>query len=248
MPNYSTKFKTLIIEDEENGQLVLKSLLNKYCAQIEVVAIAASVREAIPLIIHHEPDVIFLDIELPENNGFTLFEHFPANTFKTIFVTAYEEYALKALKLSAVDYLLKPIDPDELIEAVNKLHQKAPKDEKVNVLLHNINNNISKIALPTLEGLVFVDVNTIIRCEAQGNYTQFYFTNGNKLLISKTLAYFDELLNDFSFFRVNRNTLINMNFISKFQRGKKCFVYLEDNTEIVISDNKREEFMNIFIR
>lgn len=247
MPN-STKFKAIIIEDEENGQLVLKTLLNKHCPQIDVLAMAASIREAIPLIIHHEPEVIFLDIELPESNGFTLFNHFPANSFKTIFVTAYGEYALKALKLSAVDYLLKPIDPDELIEAVNKLDNKSNRDEKVNTLLHNINNNLSKIALPTLEGLVFIDVNTIIRCEAQGNYTQFYFTNGNKMLISKTLAYFDDLLNEFSFFRVNRNTLINMNFITKFQRGKKCYVYLEDNTEIIVSDNKREEFMNIFVR
>lgn len=209
---------------------------------------ASSIREAIPLIIHHAPDVIFLDIELPENNGFTLFNHFPTTAFKTIFVTAYSEYALKALKLSAVDYLLKPIDPDELVEAVKKLNHTQPKDEKVNTLLHNINSNLSKIALPTLEGLIFVDVNSIIRCEAQGNYTQFYFTNGNKMLISKTLAYFDDLLSEFSFFRVNRNMLININFIAKFQRGKKCYVFLEDNTEIVLSDNKKEEFMNIFLK
>lgn len=247
MPN-STIFKAIIIEDEENGRLVLKTLLKKHCPQIEILAMAASIREAIPLIIHHEPEVVFLDIELPESNGFTLFDHFPVNTFKTIFVTAYGEYALKALKLSAVDYILKPIDPDELIEAVEKLNHKSHREEKVNTLLQNINSNLSKIALPTLEGLVFIDINTITRCEAQGNYTQFYFTNGNKMLISKTLAYFDDLLNDFSFFRANRNTLINMNFISKFQRGKKCYVYLEDNSEVAISDNKREEFMNTFVR
>ncbi len=250
MPN-QIKVAAIIVEDEENGRLVLQNLLRKYCPHIEIVGLAASVKEAITLIIKYEPKVVFLDIELPENSGFSLFEHFPAKTFKTIFVTAYGEYALKALKLSAVDYLLKPIDPDELMVAVKKLdmaNNLKESSDKVNNLINNLNGSLSKIALPTQDGLMFVDVNTILRCEAEGNYTQFFFKDKTKILISKTLGYFDELLSDFSFFRSNRNSIINMNYITKFQRGKKSYVILEDGSEVHISDSKREEFVSIFTR
>ena len=245
-----TLIKALIVEDEENGRLVLKNLLNKHCTNIEIVGMAASVKEAIPLVINEEPDVVFLDIELPGDNGFTLFNHFPPNVFKTIFVTAYNEYALKALKLSAIDYLLKPIDPDELIEAVKKLDDKNLKEqgEKLGNLGNNLNGNLSKIALPAQDGLIFVEVQNILRCEADGNYTTFYFKNKEKMVICKNLSYFDEILTDFSFFRSNRNSLINMNYISKFQRGRKCFVILDDGSEVSVSENKKEEFIRTFSR
>lgn len=242
--------KAIIVEDEENGRLVLIHLLEKHCPNVTIAGTATTVKEAIPLIIKETPDVVFLDIELPEGNGFTLFDHFPLNTFKTIFVTAYSQYALKALKLAAIDYLLKPIDPDELIIAVGKLDDKQSKEnaDKLQGLLHNFNSNLSKIALPTQEGLTFVDMNNLIRCEAEGNYTHFHLVNGEKILISKTLAYFEDVLDEGIFFRSNRTTLVNMNFISKFQRGRKSYVILEDGTEIHIPDNRKEEFISKFTK
>lgn len=248
MPNSSIK-KAIIVEDEENGRLVLANLLKKYCPSIEVVGMAASIKEAIPLIINHEPSVVFLDIELPESNGFTLFEHFSPNTFSTIFVTAYSEYALKALKMSAVDYLMKPIDPEELVAAVAKLSLRQngkENTEKVNSLVSNINMGLSKVALPTMEGFIFVDAETILRCEADNNYTQVFFKNKDKILVSKTLSFFDDLLEDFPFFRNNRNSLINMNCIKKFQKGKKSIITMEDGTELILSDGRKDEFMGIF--
>jgi two-component system, LytTR family, response regulator len=240
--------KAIIIEDEENGRLVLENLLKKYCPTVQLVGTAGSIKEAIPLIIAHEPHVVFLDIELPESNGFTLFDHFSTTQFSTIFVTAYSEYALKALKLSAIDYLLKPIDPDELVNAVAKIDGKNAKEQhgKINTLVHNINSGLSKIALPTNEGLIFIEANTLLRCEAESNYTTVYFKDQTKLLVSKNLGFFDDLLVDFPFFRVSRNALINMNAVAKFNRGKKSYVIMDDGTELLLSENKRDEFMQIF--
>ncbi len=243
MPTNTLK-KAIIIEDEENGRLVLQNLLQKYCPSIELVGMAASIKEAIPLIINKEPEIVFLDIELPENNGFTLFEHFPTSQFSTIFVTAYSDYALKALKMSAIDYLLKPINPEELIIAVGKTSRN--NNEKVKSLVHNINIGLSKVALPTAEGLIFVEVESIMRCEAENNYTMVFFSDKKSILISKTLAYFDELLADFPFFRASRNALINMNFASRLQRGKKNLIVMNDGSEIILSENQRNEFLKIF--
>ncbi len=242
--------KAIIIEDEENGRLLLNNLLQKYCPNVKVVGMSANIKDAIPMIVDKSPDVVFLDIELPEGNGFTLFEYFSFTHFSTIFITAHSEYALRALKMSALDYLLKPLDPEELVLAVRKLEDKNPAEnnEKINSLVSNINKGVIKVALPTMEGLNFVDFNNIIRCEAENNYTLVYLINSNKYLISKTLSYFEDILSDFQFFRINRYCLVNLNYIAKFQRGKKNYVHLTDGTELLLSDGKKVEFMTFFAR
>lgn len=242
--------KAIIIEDEENGRLLLNNLLEKHCPNVKIVGMSSNIKDAIPIIIDKEPDVVFLDIELPEGNGFTLFNYFSFTHFHTIFVSAHSEYALRALKMSAVDYILKPIDPDELVLAVKKVDNKniVENNEKINSLVNNINKGVIKVALPTMEGLNFVDFNNIIRCEAENNYTLVYLLNSNKLLISKTLSYFEDILSDFQFFRVNRYCLVNLNYIVKFQRGKKNYVHLSDGTALLLSDGKKEEFMTHFAR
>ncbi|MFZ4545627.1 MAG: LytR/AlgR family response regulator transcription factor [Saprospiraceae bacterium] len=240
--------KAIIVEDEENGRLLLQNLLLKYCPTIKIVGKASTVTEAIPIIVSENPDVVFLDIELPEGNGFTLFNYFPDSSFSTIFVTASGEYALKALKLSALDYLLKPLDPEELVNAVKKLEYKneIENNQKISALVSNLSRGVTKVALPTLEGLSFVNFDTIIRCEADNNYTMVYMSDNEKLLISKTLSYFEDLLSDFSFLRVNRYCIVNLNCIARFQRGKKSYIHLTDGTELLLSEGKREEFMNYF--
>jgi len=242
--------RAFIVEDEENGRQLLKNLLKKYCPNVKVVGMSASVKEAVPLIMDKNPDVVFLDIELPEGNGFTLFEYFSFTQFSTIFITAHSEYALRALKMSALDYLLKPLDPEELVVAVNKLANKNPieNNEKINSLVNNISKGVIKVALPTMEGLRFVDFDNIIRCEAENNYTLVYMTHTGKLLISKTLSYFEDILSDFQFFRINRYCLVNLNYVEKFSRGKKNYVHLTDGTELLLSDGKKEEFMTYFAR
>ncbi len=239
------KLKALIVDDEENSRELLQSMLTDYISFVEVVGMASNVQDATNLVNLRNPDIIFLDIEMPQENGFKLLENFPNPSFDTIFITAYDEFAIKAFRLSATDYLLKPINPEELQNAVEKVSTKVnlvQKNKKLQVLLDNVQIGINKISLPTSDGYVFVKIDEIIRCEADGNYSIFY-TEKDKIVVSKTLKTFEEMLGSQTFFRVNRSNIVNLNKVKSFSKHKSPSIILDDNTVITVSEIRRKELL-----
>lgn len=246
--------KTLIVDDEEKARVNLQSLLNEYCENVEVVAMAGSIADAIKMIDEKTPDLVFLDVKMHGETGFDLLEQMNDFDFDIIFITAFDEYAFKAFKFSALDYLLKPINIDELIVAVNKANeQKSVRNAKqqMDMVIDNIRstgNKFRKIALPTLDGLLFIELDEIIRCESAENYTNFYLKSGKKILVSKTIKYFEELLSDHNFFRVHRSHLINLDHIEKYVKGEGGYAIMSDESSVLISRRKKEPFLRQFAK
>ena len=244
----STKnVQALIVEDELESRETLYNMLTRYCDGIEVIAQAASVEAAVEAIHKYKPQIVFLDIEMPQETGFKLFDYFAEPDFEVIFTTAYDQYAVKAFKFSAVDYLLKPIDLNELRAAIQRANNKKQVRNNISqykVLQKNLNTNLKKIVLPTAEGLLFIELSEIIRCEAQGNYTAFYLEDRQKVIVSKTLKIYVELLEDFDFFRINRSDLINLSKVRKYGRQKAPTIVLTDGTTLYMSENRRKDFLD----
>jgi two-component system LytT family response regulator len=239
---------TIIIDDEIAAIENLQIMLNKYCKNINIVATAQSADEGVLLINKENPDLIFLDIEMPHTNGFDLLKRFPNPTFSVIFTTAYNQYAIQAIKFSALDYLLKPIDVDELITAVSKVEDKSKiDDERLNVLLKNIDTKTTKrLALPKDGGYSIIKVETIIRCEASDNYTTFYIKDKKPILVSRTLKEFENMLPKDNFLRVHQSHLINIDKVEEYYKTDGAYVLMEDGSTVSISRRKREEFEKLF--
>ncbi len=240
--------KVIIIDDEIAAIENLQIMLNKYCKNINIVATTQSADEGVLLINKENPDLIFLDIEMPHTNGFDLLKKFPNPTFSVIFTTAYNQYAIQAIKFSALDYLLKPIDVDELITAVSKVEEKSKVDDKrVNLLLNNINTKTTKrLALPKDGGYSIVKVENIIRCEASDNYTTFYIKDKKPILVSRTLKEFENLLPKDNFLRVHQSHLINIGMVDEYYKTDGTYVLMEDGSTVSISRRKKEEFETLF--
>jgi two-component system, LytTR family, response regulator len=239
--------RTVIIDDEINGRNILKSFIAKYCSGISIIGEAESVKSGFELIEEVEPDLIFLDIQMQDGTGFDLLEKFKLRKFKTIFVTSFDNYAIKAFKFSAVDYILKPVDPDNLVEAVNRvkeLNSGNQFQEKIDVLISNI-NSLEKIGLPAADGIRFVKIHDIIRCESDNNYTLFYLKNKEKILISKTLKDFETLLSGSQFFRIHKSHLINLRYIDKYVPGEGGYVIMEDGSHADVSRRKKEGLLKL---
>ncbi len=247
-----TQLKAIIVEDEEASRITLKNYLNKYCKNVDVLDMADSVQTGLAAIEKHHPDVVFLDIEMPYGNAFDLLESIDDIDFEIIFVTAYRDYAIKALNLSAAYYILKPIDIDELINAVDKITERKKSGEDVfhtKILMDNIKSNSlqhKKIVLPQLDGFEVIKVNEIIRAEADDNYTKFYLLGGKTYLVSKTLKHFDELLNEFDFVRIHKSHLVNLHHISKYIKGKGGQVQMSDNSLVDVSPTRKKELIEKF--
>ncbi len=243
------KITAIIVDDEQESRNTLHSFLLKYCPDIEVVAEASSVATAVKAIEAHAPALVFLDINMPGTSGFELFEVLPEPAFRTVFVTAYDEYALKAIKYHALDYLLKPIDIDELVATIDHLKKVMHADSNSTAQLRKLIMSLHKpalnerIALPVLDGLVYVDINEIIRCEAEGSYTYMYFTNRSKMLISRPLGTYEAILRDHGFVRIHHHHLINLSHVEKYQRGRGGLVIMSDKKEIIVSQRRRDEFL-----
>jgi len=239
--------KAVIIDDEPRGRKLLQTMLTKMCKGIEVVGMGEDIPTGVAAVIRHQPDVVFLDIEMPRQNGFELFKYFNPITFDVIFTTAYDQYAVKAFKFSALDYLLKPIDLEELraaIEKVRSKHQGEESKDNVKLLQESLSQkSFDKIALPTTDGFFFTPLDHIIRCEADGNYTIFYLTQKRKAIVSRTLKEYDKLLTESGFFRIHRSHLINLKHIEKYTRAKAPYVTMIDGAVLVISSSKKEEFL-----
>ena len=242
--------KAVIIDDEKDSRNILASYLKKYCPEVVVSGFGESVETGLTEIKKHQPDIIFLDIEMPYGNGFDLLDKIEDITFETVFVTAFNNYAIQALNQSAAYYLLKPIDIDELIKAVEKIRKERSEKNYIQhakVLLENKKPGVNqKIMLPTLEGFEIVNINTILYCEAADNFTKFYFDQNQSLLICRTLKYFEDVLSEHRFLRIHRSYLINPAFVVRYAKGKGGYVTMKNNQELEISPNKKKEFLDLF--
>ena len=244
--------KAVIVDDEKDSRQILANYLLKYCPDVEVMGFGESVATGLDAIKKFQPDVVFLDIEMPYGNGFDLLAKAGDITFETVFVTAFDNYAIQALNQSAAYYLLKPIDIDELIKAVDKIRKERSNDNYVQhakVLLNNIGKgSTQKIMLPTLEGFEVVDIASIIYCEAVDNFTRFHFEAGQPLMICRTLKYFEDVLREHRFMRIHRSHLINPDFVVRYSKGKGGSVTMKNDKELEVSPAKKEELLSLFGR
>jgi len=242
--------KAILVDDEPDGIRTLKKLLELNCPEVEIVATCSNAIVAKQLLEEIKPDVVFLDVRMPGKSGLEMLTEIPEQDFEVIFVTAHNEYMLQALQFSAVDYLMKPVDEDRLVEAVErvkkKLNQVRPLGQ-TETLLHNINKIGSpmemRLCLPTLKGFTIVKLEEIVYCEAQRSYTVFRLVNNKTIMISKPLFDYDKLLNDTIFLRVHKSFLINLLHIKEYMRGDGGTVVMSNGMEIEVSRRKKEMFM-----
>lgn len=243
----------VIIDDEEDSRGIIRLLLEKCDIDYHIAGEGGSVTDAISVISEKKPDIVFLDIELGGGTGFDVLEAFDKIDFEVIFITAFNHYAIKAIKFAALDYLLKPIDMKDFKEALDKAIRKrqllSQSDFQISVLKDNINQNETNlIALPNKDGFVFYKISDIIRCQAESNYTKFYFKNGNKEIIPKTLKEYEELLSEHNFCRIHGSHLINMAHVKQYLKGKGGFVIMSDGSEIEVSVRKKDSFLKKFLK
>lgn len=244
----SNKIRTVIVDDELNCIEVLEYLLNKHCPEVQIVSAFQSPVEAEVQIRILKPNLIFMDIEMPVMNGFALLEKLKDLNFDIIFTTAYDDFAIRAFKVSAVDYLLKPVDAGELKEAVNKVTRTRKRDDNtLDVLLNYLQaqNNHNKIGIASDQGITFIDLDTLLYCKSDGPYTHFFMNNGKSILSSKSLGEYENQMNNKGFFRVHKSYLINMKHISKFVREDGGYVVMSDNTQIIVSRRRKEDLLHL---
>ncbi len=237
---------TVIIDDEKKGRQTLRNFIQKYAPYIKIVGEAENVEQGINVIDKAHPDLVFLDIQMPDGTGFDLLGQVTHSDFKIIFCTAFDHYAVKAFRFSAIDYLLKPVDPDIFMAAIKKacsdpVELSKPKIETLNANKQNFN----RLALHSAEGISIVNVKNIVRCESSINYTHFLMSDDTKILVSKTLKEYEELLSEHGFLRVHRSHLVNLNHIKKYIKGEGGWVIMADNSKIEVSRRKKEQLLAI---
>lgn len=245
--------KAIVIDDVSRSRASLIDDLKRYCPEVHVVAEADSVRTGVEVIRSNKADVVFLDIQLEDGNGFNILEQAGEADFKVIFTTGSDEYGIKAVKFSALDYLLKPIDPDELVAAVDKL-KTASKEmnsgitDNLSVLienLKNINNTSKRIALNSADRVHVVNVSDIVRCESQRNYTLFYIKGNKQILVTRTLKEFEEMLEDSGFVRVHHSHLINISYLKEFVKSDGGYAVMSDSSQVPVAVRKKDHLMKL---
>jgi two-component system LytT family response regulator len=241
--------KVILVDDEAKSRSTLKSLLTENCHGLIIADEADSVEAAVAAINKHDPQVVFLDIEMPKANGFELFKAIKNPGFEVVFVTAYDQYAIRAIRYSALDYLLKPIEVEELVAAVErikeKLRQKNRLAPSIELLLANLNSkgSAARIAVPTFDGLQMIDTKDIVKCTADESYTLITIANGPRLIVSRILKEFDDLLSDLNFFRVHNSCLINLAHVNKYVKGDGGYVVMSDGEQVEVSRRKKNELL-----
>lgn len=237
-------WKAVIVDDEERGRQTLTGLLNRYCPEVNIVGEADSVAQAKDVLSKVAADVVFLDINLPDGTGMDLLEQLPARTFDVVFTTAHNEYSLKAFHYAALHYLLKPISFVQLREAVARLKPSAAQtDPRFNVMQEQLNQERKSIVLASLEGFSVVEIDSIVRCEADSNYTKVFFTHEKPFVASRNLSHFEELLYDIGFARIHNKHLVNVKHVRQYHRGRGGFVEMTDGSQVEVSVRKKEEFL-----
>jgi len=242
------KLTSIIVEDEETSRDILRNYLKKYCPNVNVVGEASNIEDALVLIRNNDLDLVFLDVEMPYGNAFDLLDKVGDINFETVFVTAYNNYAIEALNAHASYYLMKPISIDELIKAVDyvteiKTKENALQDE---VLIPKTNSVHGKITIPQQNGFEVINTADILYCKADDNYTDIYLNNNKKKLVSKTLKYFEDALNNANFVRVHKSYLVNINEVVKYLKGKGGSVILSNGQEIMVSASKKSNLLSYF--
>ena len=240
--------KAIIVDDEKDGAEVLQFLIQQNCSNIQILSLEHSVECAISAIQKHKPDLVFMDIEMPTGTGFDVIQNTNEIGYETIFITAYEHYAIKAFKTNAIDYLLKPVDVDELINAVKNAEKRISSSNKTNntaieALILSAIQKSKKISIPSQDGILWVDLDDIIRFEADSNYTHVYVKNRKKIMVAKTLKSFEDQLLNTVFCRVHSAHLINLNEIEKYIKGDGGIVVLKDNSNIPVSRANKAELL-----
>jgi two-component system LytT family response regulator len=244
-------YQAIIVEDELHSREFLKNIVTSYCPEITIAALAGGVEEGVAAIKQHQPDIVFLDIEMQTGTGFDLLQQFPQPTFEVIFTTAYDHYAIKAIKFSAVDYLLKPIDIEELQQSVAKVIEKKKNNtgqQALQILLKNLQapqTAEQSITLSTSDGLEFIPLHQIIRIEASGPYSHFYLKDKKKIIVSRNLKEYETLLTDHGFFRVHNSHIINMKEVKRMIKTDGGYAVMSDESNITISPKKKEEFFEM---
>ncbi|MCX7743277.1 MAG: LytTR family DNA-binding domain-containing protein [Flavobacteriales bacterium] len=241
--------KAVLIDDEEGARIALRGLLNQYCEDVEIVTECSNVPDGAIAINRYQPDVVFLDIEMPEYNGFELLDFFKEINFEIVFVTAYSQYAVRAFEVSAIDYILKPVEIESLKSALEKVKQKRSQSnimQRLELMKTTYKgDDVRKIALPMSDGLLFVDINEIVFFEADRAYTNVFLNNGSKITVSKPMRTFEDILdNRLFFYRPHRSYLINLNYIKKYVRGESL-IMMDNNIIVSVSRERKQEFENL---
>ncbi len=239
--------KALIIEDEANSREILRNYLDKYCGEVSLLGEAATIDEGLELIHREQPDLVFLDVEMPFGNAFDLLDRVPDRSFETVFVTAYNQYAMDALNNHAAYYLMKPINIDELVKAVRYVAEIKEREVALadRILVPKLNRVEGKITLPQQDGFQVLNVSDILYCKADDNYTEIHLVN-KKILVSKTLKYFEEALAAFSFARIHKSYLVNVNEVVKYRKGKGGSVVISNGKELLVSASKKRQLLLYF--
>lgn len=245
-------YTSVVIDDERKAREALEKIINRYFSdKYAVVALADSVDSGVEAIKKYNPDIVFLDIEMPGKNGFELFRHYPSIPFDVIFTTAFQQYAIKAIKCAALDYLLKPVNQVDLKETFARFESnylKKAQQERINLLLNNVSMGCvtnEKIAFSSLSGYEMVNIRDIIYCEADQNYTILHIASGTTLTVSKTLKFVEEMLPDDIFFRCHKKHLVNLNYIKKYSRVHGHKILLENGDTLDVATRRTEEFIKV---
>ena len=241
------KLNAVIVEDEANSREILRNYLAKYCKEVELKGEAATIQEGLDLIRETTPELVFLDVEMPFGNAFDLLDQLPDRTFETVFVTAYNQYAMDALNNHAAYYLMKPINIDELVKAVSYVKEIKEKEDALEdrILRSKLKKVDGKITLPQQDGFQVLNVSDILFCKADDNYTEIFLEN-KKLLVSKTLKYFEEALAEFTFARIHKSYLVNVNEVVKYKKGKGGSVVISNGKELLVSASKKKQLLSYF--
>ncbi len=243
------KLRAVIVDDEKAGRDTITNLLTKYCPDVEIVGMAVDVETSLELLRNPstQPDIVFLDIHLTDGLGFQIIDSLEDIDFEIIFATAYNQFAVKAFNYSAVGYILKPIDPDELVAAVERVKKgKSPQMKKRLEMLTNHYNNpntFEKMSISAVDGIYFLSIKDIVRCEGEDNYTHIYLKTGEKITVSKTLKEYEKLLSPVNFYRVHKSHVVNLNYVAKFVKGDGGYLVMEDDKIIEVSRRRRAAFI-----
>ena len=246
--------RTLVIDDEPNARQVVKNIVELYCHDTEVVGEAVNVTDGIKKINELKPDLVLLDIRMPDGTGFDLLKKVKNLNFHFIFITAYEQYAIQAIKQSALDYILKPINTNELVSALEKVHlttlKESDQQSKLNVFTYNLGNDSDnkRLVLNTQDSIYMVHISDIISCKADKNYTEVNIQNKQKLVISKTLKDFEKMLAGCGFFRTHQSYLVNIKYISHYEKGLGGTIIMEDSSRIPVSSRKKDAFLQLMTK
>lgn len=248
----SEPLKAILVDDEKDSRDSLRHYLQSYCKDVEIAGEAENIKIALEQIAKHHPDVVFLDVEMPFGNAFDLLDQLDDIYFEVIFVTAFSDYAVQALNMSASYYIMKPVDIDELVSAVEKVRQSREAQTQLRharILADNVkaeNKQMEKVVLPLIDGFEVIRVNEILYCKADDNFTEFHLRNGQSKLICRSLKFYEELLSSYDLMRIHKSHMINLQYVARYRKGKGGSVILEDGTELDVAVSKKKELLERF--